>query len=123
MPASGARRCCSLPRCWWWSRSWPPTSTGFLVGLLVANAAILLWRSAAIAHAGLWPWRDPRDPERTSAVVAVGLLLAATLAMHVWVGVVVVQVEGTLTEVFAGVSAKPVMTSEVPRVTASIELS
>ena len=79
-------------------------STPFLVGVLVANAAILLWRSAAIAHAGLWPWRDPGDRERTWAGVTVGVLLAATLAMHVWVGVVVVQLEGTLTDVFAGVN-------------------
>ncbi len=78
-------------------------STGFLGTVLVLNAAILLWRSAAIAHAGRWPWRELEERERLWTGMTVGVLLAATLAMHVWVGVVVVQLEGALTDVFAGV--------------------
>ena len=78
-------------------------STAFLGTVLVANAAILLWRAAAIAHAGLWSWSELADRERRWTGLTVGVLLAATLAMHVWVGVVVVQLEGALTDVFAGV--------------------
>ncbi len=77
-------------------------SAGFLVGVLVANAMVLLWRSAAITDAGLSSWRMLAAPDRRWAGLAVGLLLAATLAMHAWIGVVVVRLEGTLTEVFAG---------------------
>jgi len=77
-------------------------STGFLVGVLVANGAIFLWRSAAIADAGLWPWRGTLSRERPWAGLAVMALLAGTLAMHAWIGVVVVRLEDTLTDVFAG---------------------
>ncbi|HEX7171838.1 MAG TPA: LCP family protein [Candidatus Limnocylindria bacterium] len=77
-------------------------STGFLVGVLVANGAIFLWRSASIADAGLWPWRGTLSRERPWAGLAVIALLAGTLAMHAWIGVVVVRLEDTLTDVFAG---------------------
>ena len=51
-------------------------STGFLGTVLVLNAAILLWRSAAIAHAGLWPWRELDERERLWTGLTVGVLLA-----------------------------------------------
>lgn len=76
-------------------------STPFLVGVLVLNAVVFLWRSGSIALAGFAPApADTRGRQRTGAVVA-GLLVA-TVAMHAWVGLVVLQLEGTLTEVFAG---------------------
>lgn len=77
-------------------------STGFLLAVLVLNGAVLLWRSASIADAGLWPWRSRRLTPRRRTLVAVGVLLLATVVMHAWIGVVVVRLEGTLTDVFAG---------------------
>jgi LCP family protein required for cell wall assembly len=76
-------------------------STGFLVGVLVLNGLIFAWRSAAIAHAGLLIG-PPAGRRRRRTIGAVGALLVATVAMHAWVGVVVVQLEGTLREVFGG---------------------
>ena len=75
-------------------------STRFLIGLLVVNAALLLWRGAAILHAA-YAARPVREPTRRVTAFVVAVLLLATLAMHVWVGVVVVQLEGTLTQIFA----------------------
>ena len=76
-------------------------STRFLVALLVLNGVVFAWRSAAISHAGLIS--GPKGGRRRRRTIgAVAALLAATLAMHSWVGVVVLQLEGTLTEVFAG---------------------
>ena len=77
-------------------------STGFLIAVMVANVAVFLWRSAAITDAGLWPWRGGVRWDRGWNGVAVGALLAITLAMHAWVGVVVLRLEDTLTDVFAG---------------------
>jgi LCP family protein required for cell wall assembly len=77
-------------------------SSGFLVGVLVANGAVFLWRSAAIADAGLFPWRGALSRDRPWAGLAVVALLAGALAMHAWIGVVVVRLEDTLTDVFAG---------------------
>ncbi len=76
-------------------------STGFLLAVLVLNGAIFAWRSVSIAHAGLTPWTGIRSHRRTSALT-VSVLILLTLAMHLWVGMVVVQLEGTLTRVFAG---------------------
>jgi LCP family protein required for cell wall assembly len=77
-------------------------STGFLLAVLLVNGAVFVWRSAAIADAGLSPWRDGLERHRNWNGAAVGLLLALTVAMHTWVGVVVLRLEGTLTDVFAG---------------------
>ena len=79
-------------------------SSRFLMGVLIVNAALLLWRGAAIAHAGLATRSLPLGVRRrrvTLGIVA-GLLLT-TLAMHIWVGVAVAQLEGTLSQVFGGV--------------------
>lgn len=76
-------------------------STRFLIAVLLLNALLFAWRSGAIAHAGLLI--GPRGQRRRPRTVAVvGALLVATMAMHAWVGVVVVQLEGTLTDVFGG---------------------
>jgi LCP family protein required for cell wall assembly len=85
-------------------------SSGFLIGVLLVNVAVFVWRSAAIAHAGL---TGPRQAdaqvhpqvyarERRLAGAVVGGLLLVTVAMHAWVGVVVMQLDGTLSEVFTG---------------------
>jgi polyisoprenyl-teichoic acid--peptidoglycan teichoic acid transferase len=77
-------------------------STGFLLAVLLGNGALFAWRSAAIADAGLSPWRLGLRRHRNWNGLAVGLLLGLTVAMHAWVGVVVLRLEGTLTDVFAG---------------------
>ena len=77
-------------------------STGFLTAVLVLNGALLFWRAAAIAHAGLTPRRELAGSRRRSALMAVGALLIATVAMHAWVGVVVAHLEGSLAQIFDG---------------------
>ncbi len=77
-------------------------STGFLTGVLVLNVALLLWRAASIAHAGLTPRRELAGSRRRSALMAVGALLIASVAMHAWVGVVVAHLEGSLAQIFDG---------------------
>jgi polyisoprenyl-teichoic acid--peptidoglycan teichoic acid transferase len=76
-------------------------STRFLIAVLVLNALVLAWRSGAIAHAGL-VIGPPGERRRRRTLGTVGALLVAAVAMHAWVGVVVVQLEGTLSEVFGG---------------------
>ena len=76
-------------------------SSGFLATLMVVNGALLLWRVAAIAHAGLIPARRVVGRHRRIAAATVVGLLVASLAMHAWVGVVVTQLDRTLSQVFA----------------------
>jgi polyisoprenyl-teichoic acid--peptidoglycan teichoic acid transferase len=76
-------------------------SARFLVAVFVVNGALLLWRAAAIAHAGLAPLHAPFRPRRF-AVASVAALIVVSIAMHVWVGVVVASLESTLSQVFAG---------------------
>jgi LCP family protein required for cell wall assembly len=77
-------------------------STGFLVAVLALNGAVMAWRAAAIAHAGLWPLGAMRERERRTATLLTAVLIALTVGMHAWVGVVVVNLEQTLSEVFGG---------------------
>jgi polyisoprenyl-teichoic acid--peptidoglycan teichoic acid transferase len=74
-------------------------SSDFLTGVLVVNVLLLLWRSLAILHAGLGAPPIARGA-RQPALAAVVVLLALTVAMHVWAGVVVAHLNGTLSEVF-----------------------
>lgn len=76
-------------------------STRFLLAVLVLNGLVFAWRAVAIAHAGLLIG-PPAERRRRRTLGAVGALLVATVAMHAWVGVVIVQLEGTLSEVFGG---------------------
>jgi LCP family protein required for cell wall assembly len=78
-----------------------PRPTRFLIAILVLNAIVLAWRAAAISHAGL-VLGAPVERRRRRTVGSVAALLVATVAMHAWVGVVIVQLEGTLSEVFSG---------------------
>jgi polyisoprenyl-teichoic acid--peptidoglycan teichoic acid transferase len=73
----------------------------FLVGVLVINGLVLLWRGIAIAHAGLTPWERIQGHDRRVAVMVVGILLVLAVAMHAWLGAVVLQFNTTLTQVFA----------------------
>jgi LCP family protein required for cell wall assembly len=72
----------------------------FLLGVLVVNGLVLAWRGIAIAHAGLTPWSRIRGHDRRVALMVVGTLLVLTVAMHAWVGIVVLQFDSTLTNVF-----------------------
>ena len=90
-------------------------SSSFLVAVLLIDAALLVWRVFAIAeigfaapgrfvaaveehHAGLQRWLE-RGWLRISFV---SFLLAVTVAMHAWLGLVVLELNTTLDRVFAG---------------------
>lgn len=91
-----------------------------LVGVLVANGVLLAWRGIAIAEAGLNPWHSIVGHDRRTSVMVVASLLILTVAMHAWVGSVVVQLNETLGQVFAGedpddlVSVTPLPSGETP---------
>jgi len=76
-------------------------SNDFLVMVLGINIALLIWRGIAIAHAGLHPWDAIRDHDRRTSLMVVAGLLVLTLGMHAWVGGVVIQLNDTLSQVFA----------------------
>lgn len=79
-------------------------STRFLMGVMVLNVALLLWRCAAIAHGGLGVRSRPRDRnERRITGGTVAVLVLLTVGMHAWVGMAVLQLEGTLNQVFGGI--------------------
>ncbi|HEY6608006.1 MAG TPA: LCP family protein [Candidatus Limnocylindria bacterium] len=102
-----------------------------LAGILVINGIVLLWRGFAIADAGLAPWNVLSGQERRVALLSVSGLMVVTLAMHLWVGGVIVQLERTLAQVFSvddgEAGAVPVAqpsraaTSSEPRPTATPE--
>ncbi|HEX7225567.1 MAG TPA: LCP family protein [Candidatus Limnocylindria bacterium] len=89
-------------------------STRFLVFVLVVNAAVMVWRALAIAHAALTPRAEVVGVQRRNATVAAALLVLATIAMHVWVGVVIVNLERTLSEVFGGLTPGVEQPNESP---------
>ena len=72
----------------------------FLLAALIVNGLILAWRGLAIAHAGLTPWAGIHGHDRRVAVMVVSSLLIVTVAMHAWIGVLVLQFDTTLTQVF-----------------------
>jgi LCP family protein required for cell wall assembly len=72
----------------------------FLVAVLAVNGLVLAWRGIAIAHAGLTPWAAIHGRDRRVAVAVVGALLVLAVAMHAWIGVVVLQFDSALTQVF-----------------------
>jgi LCP family protein required for cell wall assembly len=75
-------------------------SSQFLVAVGLVNVALLGWRAAAIAHAGLRPWHGLSDTTgRVRLAIVAGLVILA-VGMHAWVGAVVIQVEQTLGQVF-----------------------
>ncbi len=74
----------------------------FLIGVLAVNGVLLAWRGVAIAHAGLTPWPDAQGHDRRTSVMVVAGLLVLTVAMHAWVGGVVLQLNDTLGQVFGG---------------------
>ncbi len=76
-------------------------SAPVLVGLLVANMALMAWRLGAIGHVGLR--RDhSHGTRRAMSVVLVVALLATTVGMHAWAGMLIGQLNESLGEVFPG---------------------
>ena len=75
-------------------------ASDFLAGVLIVNIGLLAWRAIAIAHAGLTPWARIHGHDRRTTLMVVAALLVITLAMHAWVGGVVVQLNTTLGQVF-----------------------
>jgi LCP family protein required for cell wall assembly len=90
-------------------------SSSFLVAVLLIDAALLVWRLFAIAeigfaaptrfaapevehHPGIQRWLE----RSWLRIGFVSFLLAVTLAMHAWLGLVVVELNSTLDRVFAG---------------------
>lgn len=82
-------------------------SPPFLTAVMLVNGALLLWRLAAIVHAGLTPAGQVTGRQRPVALTTVVGLLVVSVAMHAWVGVVVAQLEETLGQVFASEPDEP----------------
>lgn len=76
-------------------------SNEFLLGVLVANGLLLGWRGIAIAHVGLSPRPAIHEHDRRTAFLTVACLLVVTVAMHAWLGGVVVQLNDTLGQIFS----------------------
>ncbi|HET6381078.1 MAG TPA: LCP family protein [candidate division Zixibacteria bacterium] len=93
-----------------------------LVGLLIVNAGLLIWRAAAIVDAYLTArrWAEPFDGDRHSAlaVAVLSVLLVVTLGMHVGVGIIGLKTYDTVTTVFA--TLEPTATPQ-PTVEPSLE--
>jgi LCP family protein required for cell wall assembly len=76
-------------------------SSSFLLGILALDVALLAWRAFAIVDAGLGSW----GPPAWLTAAGIGALLVVTVAMHAYLGVVVVSLNSTLGDVFGGGSA------------------
>lgn len=81
-------------------------SSSFIVGLLVVDVALFALRAASIAQAGLAPI-GPLPRRRGRDVAMVGLLLAASLGMHAYVGAVLTTLDRTLGQVFTPGDGRP----------------
>jgi len=77
-------------------------SSGVLTAVGIANAIVFVWRSVAIGHAAISAGDPDHVAERRAGIVATVVLVAAAAGMHLWVGAVVNQLDGTLDRVFAG---------------------
>jgi LCP family protein required for cell wall assembly len=80
-------------------------SAGFLTAALIVNLGLMTWRLLSIAHAGLAarPAVTSRDtPMRAISIALIGVLLAATVGMHAFAGVLVSNLNSTLGDVFGG---------------------
>jgi LCP family protein required for cell wall assembly len=73
-------------------------SSSFLGGILALNAALLAWRAFAIVDAGLGGWSRPAR----ATAIGIGILVALAVAMHAYVGLVVVRLDDALADVFGG---------------------
>jgi LCP family protein required for cell wall assembly len=77
-------------------------SSGVLAAVGIGNALMFVWRSLSIGHAATAVGEpDDRDGRR-AGMLATAVLVVASAGMHLWVGGVVSQLDGTLDQVFAG---------------------
>ena len=80
-------------------------SSAFLRIALGVNFGLMAWRMAAIGTAGLATAPASRFATTRHPAIWIGLigvLLAATVAMHAWAGALIVRVDATLGNVFVG---------------------
>ena len=86
-------------------------SSAFIVGILAVDVLLFAWRTASIAQAGLVPvasgGETVRPQRRRRDVSTVIVLLALTIAMHAYVGIVLGALDQTLGQVFAGGEGRP----------------
>lgn len=77
-------------------------SSGVLAAVGIGNALLFVWRSLSIGHAATSVGEpDDRDGRR-AGMIAAAVLVVASAGMHLWVGGVVSQLDGTLDRVFGG---------------------
>lgn len=80
-------------------------SARFLTGALALNVALLAWRLAAIAHAGLAARPAITAGGTRHRAIWIGLILvlgATTVGMHAWAGSLIGRLNSTLNDVFIG---------------------
>lgn len=79
-------------------------SASFLGAALVVNMVLMAWRLAAIGQAALAtrPSLLGRGTRRATSVALVVVLLATTVGMHAWAGLLIGRVNTTLADVFVG---------------------
>ncbi|HEX6128771.1 MAG TPA: LCP family protein [Candidatus Limnocylindria bacterium] len=81
-------------------------SDRFLAALVVLNLALLAWRVYAIAEAGSPLAASLRTRAKSAGsvagILAVLVLLVATVAMHAWAGIVIGRLGDALEDIFSG---------------------
>jgi len=78
-------------------------ASDFLIAVLLINVVLLAWRGIAIADAGLVPWSRIHGHDRRTSLMVVAALLVLAVGMHAYIGMVVVQLNNTLGQVFSPV--------------------
>jgi LCP family protein required for cell wall assembly len=76
-------------------------ASDFLIAVLLINVVLLAWRAIAIADAGLVPWSQIHGHDRRTTLMVTAGLLVLAIGMHTYIGMVVVQFNETLGQVFS----------------------
>ena len=88
-----------------------------LLGIVVADGVLLVWRLVAIVDA--WWHVGPDVPRSDLSMVVLAILLSVTVATHMFVGVEVLAVRDTVETVFASSDDEDDGFGELPAATAS----
>jgi LCP family protein required for cell wall assembly len=88
-----------------------------LLGIVVADGVLFVWRSVAIVDA--WWHVGPDVPRSNLSMVVLAILLSVTVATHMFVGVEVLAVRDTVETVFASSDDEDDGFGELPAATAS----
>ncbi len=92
-----------------------------LLALLVINVGLLIYRLMAMLDAYLLTRRPRSEAEgrrrQTASLAVLGVLLAATLGMHLWVGVVTYKTYDLVNSVFAAAPSESPEPTPVPTAT------